>query len=117
MQSAYELQNQNIEQLKNNNEALNENNSLLRDKISSLEKSNISLEERIKLFKEGLLPQAKQNLTATLSHYQVGHIDFINVIDAQDQLFKIETNVYRLKTNYLKQISELEFLVGKTLRN
>jgi outer membrane protein TolC len=76
-----------------------------------------SLEERIKLFEEGLLPQAKQNLTATLSHYQVGHIDFINVIDAQDQLFKIETNVYRLKTNYLKQISDLEFLVGKTLRN
>jgi len=76
-----------------------------------------SLEERIKLFEEGLLPQAKQNLTATLSHYQVGHIDFINVIDAQDQLFKIETSVYRLKTNYLKQISELEFLVGKTLRN
>ena len=76
-----------------------------------------SLKERIKLFEEGLLPQAKQNLTATLSHYQVGHIDFINVIDAQDQLFKIETNVYRLKTNYLKQISDLEFLVGKTLRN
>ena len=76
-----------------------------------------SLEERIKLFEEGLLPQAKQNLTATLSHYQVGHIDFINVIDAQDQLIKIETNVYRLKTNYLKQISELEFLIGKTLRN
>ncbi len=76
-----------------------------------------SLKERIKLFEEGLLPQAKQNLTATLSHYQVGHIDFINVIDAQDQLFKIETNVYRLKTNYLKQISDLEFLVGKSLRN
>jgi outer membrane protein TolC len=76
-----------------------------------------SLEERIKLYEEGLLPQAKQNLTATLSHYQVGHIDFINVIDAQDQLFKIETNVYRLKTNYLKQVSDLEFLVGKTLRN
>ena len=76
-----------------------------------------SLEERIKLFEEGLLPQAKQNLTATLSHYQVGHIDFINVIDAQDQLFKIETNAYRLKTNYLKQISDLEFLVGTSLRN
>jgi len=76
-----------------------------------------SLKERIKLFEEGLLPQANQNLTATLSHYQVGNIDFINVIDAQDQLFKIETNVYRLKTNYLKQISDLEFLVGKTLRN
>jgi outer membrane protein TolC len=75
-----------------------------------------SLEERIGLFKEGLLPQAKQNLTATLSHYQVGHIDFINVIDAQDQLFKIETNLYRLITDYLKQVAELEFLVGTSLK-
>jgi outer membrane protein TolC len=63
-----------------------------------------------------LLPQAKQNLTATLSHYQVGHIDFINVIDAQDQLFKIETNLYRLITDYLKQVAELEFLVGTSLK-
>ena len=76
-----------------------------------------SLKERIKLFEEGLLPQANQNLTATLSHYQVGLIDFINVIDAQDQLLIIEKNIYRLKTNYLKQISDLEFLVGKSLRN
>ena len=75
-----------------------------------------SLEERIKLFEEGLLPQATQNLNSTLASYQVNEVDFINVIDAQDQLFKIETNLYKLKTDYLKQIADLEFLVGTSLQ-
>jgi outer membrane protein TolC len=75
-----------------------------------------SLEERIKLFEEGLLPQALQNLNSTLASYQVNEVDFINVIDAQDLLFKIETNLYKLKTNYLKQIADLEFLVGTSLK-
>jgi len=74
-----------------------------------------SLKERISLFKDGLLPQAQQNLSSTLASYQVNKVDFINVIDAQDQLFKIETNLYKLKTDYLKKIAELEFLTGSSL--
>ena len=76
-----------------------------------------SIEERIKLFNDGLLPQAQQNLKSALASYQVNEIDFINVIDAQDQLFKIETNLYKLKTSYLKQIADLEFLTGTSLTN
>lgn len=79
--------------------------------VSQLE----SLEERIKLFEEGLLPQAEQNFKSALASYQVNEVDFINVIDAQDQLYKIETNLYRLKADYLKLISDLEFLVGTNL--
>jgi outer membrane protein TolC len=80
--------------------------------VSNLE----SLEERIKLFEEGLLPQAQQNFNAALASYQVNEVDFINVVDAQDQLFKIETNLYKLKTDYLKQVADLEFLVGTSLK-
>jgi len=76
-----------------------------------------SLKERISLFKDGLLPQAQQNLSSTLASYQVNKVDFINVIDAQNQLFKIETNLYKLKTDYLKKIAELEFLTGTSLSN
>jgi outer membrane protein TolC len=81
--------------------------------VSQLE----SIEERIKLFEEGLLPQSQQNFSSALASYQVNEVDFINVIDAQDQLLKIETNLYRLKTDYLVQVAELEFLVGTSLRN
>ncbi len=81
---------------------------------SAISKLN-TLEKRIELIKNGLLPQAEQTLKAALSSYQVGQIDFINVIDAENSLYKIQTNLYRLKTNYLKQVSELEFLVGTNL--
>ena len=78
---------------------------------SSISKLN-SLKERIKLINEALLPQAQHTYSSSLSSYQVGEVDFINVIDAQNKLFQIETNLYRLKTDYLKEIEELKFLTG-----
>ena len=78
---------------------------------SSISKLN-SLKERIKLISEGSLIQANENLKTTLTSYQVGQVDFLNVIDAQNSLLKIENDLYRLKTDYLNEIAELEFLTG-----
>ena len=74
-----------------------------------------SLQDRIKLVEQAQLPQAQQTYSAALSSYQVGQIDFINVIDAQNKLYQVETNLYRLKTDYLKEIEELKFLTGTSL--
>jgi outer membrane protein, heavy metal efflux system len=74
-----------------------------------------TLKKRIELIDNGLLPQAEQTLKAALSSYQVGKIDFINVIDAENTLYKIQTSIYRLKTNYLKEVASLEFLTGSKL--
>ena len=71
-----------------------------------------SLQSRISLVKEALLPQAQQTYASSLSDYQVGKVDFINVIDAQNKLFQVETNLYRLKSDYLKEIENLKFLTG-----
>jgi len=71
-----------------------------------------SLRERLKLIEEGSLIQANENLKSTLTSYQVGQVDFLNVIDAQNSLLKIENDLYRLKTDYLNEIVELEFLTG-----
>lgn len=71
-----------------------------------------SLKERIELVEQGSFIQAKENFKSALASYQVGEIDFMNVIEAQDNLYTIEKNLYRLKTDYLKQIAELEFLTG-----
>jgi cobalt-zinc-cadmium efflux system outer membrane protein len=79
---------------------------------TSIAKLN-SLKERIKLISEGSLIQATENLKTTLTSYQVGQVDFLNVIDAQNSLLKIENDLYRLKTDYLNEIAELEFLTGK----
>jgi outer membrane protein TolC len=71
-----------------------------------------SLEERIELVEQGSFIQAKENFKSALASYQVGEIDFMNVMEAQNNLYTIEKNLYRLKTDYLKQIAELEFLTG-----
>ena len=81
---------------------------------SAISKLN-SLQDRIKLVEQAQLPQAQQTYSAALSSYQVGQIDFINVIDSQNKLYQVETNLYRLKTNYLKEIEELKFLTGTSL--
>jgi len=75
-----------------------------------------SLKERIKLVSEGSLIQANENLKTTLTSYQVGQVDFLNVIDAENSLLKIENDLYRLKTDYLNEIAELEFLTGTNLK-
>lgn len=71
-----------------------------------------SLKERIELVEQGSFIQAKENFKSALASYQVGEIDFMNVIEAQDNHYTIEKNLYRLKTDYLKQFTELEFLTG-----
>ena len=82
---------------------------------SSIAKLN-SLKERIKLISEGSIIQANENLKTTLTSYQVGQVDFLNVIDAQNSLLKIENDLYRLKADYMNEIAELEFLTGTQLR-
>ena len=81
---------------------------------TSISKLN-SLQERIKLIEDAQLPQAQHAYTSSLSSYQVGEVDFINVIDAQSKLYQVETNFYRLKSDYLKEVEELKFLTGTSL--
>ncbi|MEM8737267.1 MAG: hypothetical protein AAGG38_02150 [Planctomycetota bacterium] len=52
LKSAYDLLNQNLEQLKSNNAAISENRDLLQEKIERLEKDNSSLREQVKKYKQ-----------------------------------------------------------------
>ncbi|MCB9208511.1 MAG: TolC family protein [Ignavibacteriales bacterium] len=73
------------------------------------------LKEREKLNSEGLFPQAQQSLKSAMANYQVGKTDFINVLDAQNKVYETETNLYKIRMQYYKQLAQLEFLVGKSL--
>ncbi|NOX17772.1 MAG: TolC family protein [Chlorobi bacterium] len=77
------------------------------------------LREREKLIAGTLLPQADDALEAAMADYQVGKIDFVNVIKAEDQILKIKTDLAKIRTEYSKDIAQLEFLIGAkiTLNN
>lgn len=96
------------EQYNTSIQMLNQEFGMIIAKISSLKK-------RIELVEKGSAIQAKQNLSSALTAYQVGKIDFMNVIEAATNLYDILKNLDRLKTDYLKQVAELEFLTGSKL--
>ena len=70
------------------------------------------LKNRDKLIAGSLLPQAEQALQASLADYQVGRIDFVNVINAENDILKIKTDLIKIRTEYSKNIAQLEFLSG-----
>lgn len=76
-----------------------------------------SLQQRIYLLEEGSLLQADANYQSALTAYQVGEIDFMNVIEAQNNLIMIEKDLSRFKAEYLKLISQTEFLTGTKIYN
>lgn len=70
------------------------------------------LQNRDKLISGTLLSQAEQALQASLADYQVGKIDFVNVINAENDILKIKTDLIKIRTEYSKNIAQLDFLVG-----
>ena len=70
------------------------------------------LQNRDKLISKTLLHQAEQALQSSLSDYQVGKIDFVNVINAENDILKIKTDLIKIRTEYSKSIAHLDFLVG-----
>ena len=79
---------------------------------TSIAKLN-SLREREQLISEVKMIQAEEIFNAALSNYQVGEIDFINVIQAVNDLLEIETDLYKIRKEYFQEKAKLVFIAGK----
>lgn len=77
LKSAYEHQNLNLEQLKENNSALRESNDLFKTKIAKLEIDSISLQEEILALKKKIPIGQKTDLSE-------GSLDVLNVLNEND---------------------------------
>ena len=75
------------------------------------------LQIREKLISKTLLPQAQQSLQASLADYQVGKVDFVNVINAESDILKIKTDLIKIRTEYSKNVAQLEFLIGTEIND
>ena len=51
--------------------------------------------QQVTLFRQEIIPQAQQTVDAMLAGYQVGKVDFLNLVRSQSQLYDYETEYWR----------------------
>ncbi|MFT5522449.1 MAG: cobalt-zinc-cadmium efflux system outer membrane protein [Pirellulaceae bacterium] len=71
-----------------------------------------SHQELLTLFHEDILPKARQTLQVSSRAYNVGEVDFLQLIDNWRQLLRYEINYRRLDATLRQTLAELERVVG-----
>ncbi|MDX8377775.1 MAG: TolC family protein [Mariprofundales bacterium] len=68
--------------------------------------------QRALLFKTGIIPQSTQTVAAMLSAYQVGKVDFLNLVRAQITNYNYETQYWQTLTTAKQAWVRLEAAMG-----
>ncbi|MCH7752116.1 MAG: TolC family protein, partial [Planctomycetes bacterium] len=71
-----------------------------------------SQEDLLLLFREDILPKARQTLEVSNQAYNVGQVDFLQLIDNWRELLRYEVNYLRLEASLRQTLAELERVVG-----
>ncbi|MCK5086679.1 MAG: TolC family protein [Melioribacteraceae bacterium] len=100
-----------------NRDQYNSSIQLLKQSFGKITAKLLEFQNRNKLISESLLPQAELAFQASLADYQVGRIDFVNVINTENDILKIKTDLLKIRTQYAKNIAQLEFLVGTEIND
>ena len=72
-----------------------------------------SAAERVELFKNGIIPQARQTVSSMLAGYQVNKVDFLNLVRAQITLYNYETQYWMAVSDAERALAQLTAAVGK----
>jgi len=80
------------------------------DAYAQMEKNR----DLVALFKTGIIPQAQQSFEASLAAYQVGDIDFLNLLDSLLTLYRYEIDYHRVLADYQRNVAQLEAAAGVT---
>lgn len=71
-----------------------------------------SQRQLLELFSEDILPTARQTLSASSQAYNVGEVDFLQLVDNWRQLLRYEITNLRLQATLQQTLAELEQIVG-----
>ncbi len=71
--------------------------------------------QSVALYEKQLVPLAEQTLEASISEYQNRVSDFLNVITADRNKLYTEQSLYRQQADFMRQMAELENLVGVSM--
>lgn len=97
------------------NEQYQSNLQMLRVSIETSLAKLHSLLERENLIENASLIQAEENFNSALASYQVNKVDFINVTDALNKLLNLQIDLYKIRSDYYREIAQVEFLTGSNL--
>ena len=85
----------------------------VRTRIGDLRQQIDRQRRQLSLLEETLLPKAETALEATLSGYQTGKNDFLDLLDAQRTLFQLRLDRVAVHTRLLETTAELERAAGR----
>ena len=71
--------------------------------------------EKIKYLEEVLIPQTDQTFMSNFGSYETASEDFLNLLDSYRDLRNANLMLIEMETMYLKQLSELEFIIGNQI--
>jgi outer membrane protein TolC len=69
----------------------------------------------LKLYKEGILPQAKQALESAIAAYKTDQVDFITLMNNQITLLNHEIEYYRVLKDYQLNVANIEMVCATKL--
>lgn len=72
-------------------------------------------QELIQTFDQAILPRARQTLEVSAQAYNVGDVDFLQLIDNWRELLRYEIQRLRVEVDLRKTLAELERVVGEPL--
>jgi len=66
----------------------------------------------VKLFRDDIIPKSQQTLEVSQAAYQVGDVDFLQLIDNWQQLLRFRIAYHRLESQLQQTLAMLERVVG-----
>ena len=93
--------------------ALQDEWNKVRGQISQAHNDFQRASNQVSLFKNGIIPQARQTVASMLSGYQVNKVDFLNLLRSQITLFNYETQYWKALTEANQALAQLTAVVGK----
>src|SRR4030043_121040 len=71
------------------------------------------VERQLELHKTGIIPQVSLQINSAMSGYRVGKADFMTLLDSRMTLYRYELEYHQALTEYHKNVTSLEAVVGR----
>jgi len=84
-------------------------------RVKDLYLTAMTAERLLRLYEEGIIPQATLTLESSIASYQVGAVDFLTLLTNLIAVLTYETSYYEQLVAFQKSLAQLEPLIGREL--